>query len=876
MTPGPARSELPEGTLTFLFTDIEGSTRLLQELGEEYRRIQDDHAEIMRKAIAEGDGVEVRTEGDSFFAVFPSPAGALGAAVSAQRGLAGHPWLHREPLRVRMGMHTGEGVVGGDDYLGIDVNRAARIAAAAHGGQVLLSDATRALVQHSLPEGMSLRDLGEHRLKDIVHPERLHDVAIEGLPSEYPPPRTLDVPWNVPSERTRFIGRQREVAAVADLVRASRLVTITGSGGSGKTRLAIQIAASVRDEFADGVVFVDLAPLADPGLVPSSIAAASGIQEEAGVGIEETLRRRLADREALLILDNFEHLTEAARVVSGLLDAAPALRSLVTSRVSLHLSGEQEFPVPPMAVPPRDAPVERLTEGDAVALFVERARAVDPAFTAEEEDIRSIAELCARLDGLPLAIELAASRVRALSPTAILERLGGRLHLLGGGPRDAPRRHSTLAEAIRWSDELLDDAASTMLRRLSVFAGGWALEAADAVANPEAALGADTLDLTEMLLEHGLIRRYGERFRMLETVRAYAAERVGEEGEDLRRRHARFFLDLAERAESRITSPFERDTLADLGLEHDNLRTALRWSAERDLALGLRLGSAIWRFWQLRGHLAEGRATMERLLGSPAAARPELGAIRARGLVALASVVYWQNDFAASRAAYEEALALARDAGADEPLGDALYGMAFLRRIDGDLAEAASLHEAARQVYERLGDDRRLASATMSHGMLLTTQRDLDEARSALEDALRRFTDLGDLLGAATCYGALAQVSLVRGDDTPTVELSLRSIELGQRIGDDAGIAVALEGLATLAVRRGDHETAVLLAASGEEHGRRSEARAPAVFLERIDAREAAEPVLGRDETDRLWARGLGIGTDAAVELVRARLLDPG
>ena len=874
MTPGPARRELPEGTLTFLFTDIEGSTRLLQELGEGYRRVQDDHAEIMRKAIAEGGGVEVRTEGDSFFAVFATPAGAVRAAVAAQRGLTAHPWSHREPLRVRMGLHTGEGVVGGDDYLGIDVNRAARIAAAGHGGQVLLSDATRGLVQHSLPEGVSFRDLGDHRLKDIAHPERLHDLVIEGLPTGFPPPRTLEVPWNVPVERTRFIGRERELAALVDLVRASRLVTITGSGGSGKTRLAIQVAAIVRNEFADGVVFVDLAPLADPALVPSSIAVAAGVQEQARIPIEETLRQGLADRQALLILDNFEHLTEAARVVSSLLDAAPQLRSLVTSRVSLHLSGEQEFPVPPMAVPPRDAPVERLTEGDAVALFVERARAVEPSFKAGEEDVRSIAELCARLDGLPLAIELAASRVRALSPTAILDRLGGRLHLLGGGPRDAPRRHSTLEEAIRWSDELLDDAASAMLRRLAVFAGGWTLEAADAVANPGGELGADTLDLIEMLLEHGLIRRDGERFRMLETVRAYAAERLGEEGEEVRWRHARFFLDLAERAEPRITNPFEHDTLAELSREHDNVRAALRWCVGHDLGTGFRIGAAVWRFWHLRGHLAEGEAAMERLLGAPGADATELAVDRARGLIALAAVVYWQNDYTAARAAYEEARAIALELGADEPLGDALYGLAFLTMLEGDPATAAELHAEARVVYERLGEPRRLAGSTMSQAMVLTHQGEFADAERYLKEALPRFIELGDLWGAGTSSGALGQVHQRQGNLDLAAEHYLESIAYGEQIGDDTGIAVAIQSLSGIAGHRGDHQTALLLYAAGEALTEVKGGRAPATLLELADPRPAAELELGADETKRIWQRGRGLGRDAAIALARAKFAD--
>jgi predicted ATPase/class 3 adenylate cyclase len=868
---GP-RSGLPTGTVTFLFTDIEGSTRLLQELGPDYRRVQDDHAEIMRKAISEGEGVEIRTEGDSFFAVFASAPGAVRAAVTAQRGLAEHRWSHGRPLRVRIGMHTGEGVLGGDDYLGVDVNRAARIAAAGHGGQVLLSDATRALVEHALPDGTLLRELGEHRLKDIAHTERLHEVVIEGLISEFPALRTSEVPWNVPSDRTRFIGRTPEIRAVADLLSRSRLVTLTGSGGSGKTRLATRVAVEVRDDFADGVVFVDLAPLTDSALVPSSIAGAAGVTEEGGTPIGETLQQRLGDREILLLLDNFEQVVDAAPFLAQLLDAAPRLRVLVTSRLGLRLAGEQEFAVHPMAVPPHDAPLERLAESEAVTLFVDRARAVEPSFVLNEENAAAVAELCTRLDGLPLAIELAASRVRVLSPPAILERLGSRLYLLAGGPRDAPARHRTLAEAIRWSDELLDEAASRMLRRLSVFAGGWTLDAADAVTNPDAELGVDALDVIETLLEHGLIRRDGDRFRMLETVRAYTAEQLGSDGEEVRRRHARHFLSLAERAEPLITNPMERDATSQLAAEQDNLRAALRWSRDHDVSVGLRIGAAVWRFWHLRGHLAEGRAAMEDLLATPASASPDMAGDRARALVALAGVVYWQNDYVAARAAYEEAIEIARPLEALSVLGDAIHGLAFVTRIEGDLERAVLMFGEARDIFERLGDTTRLAGSTMAEGMMLSVQDRFTAAEARLEEASRRFVELGDLLGASTANGALGQLHARREDLDRAVASYLRSIELGSAIGDNTGLAVALLGLATVAGRRGDLETGVLLAATSETITRASGAQAPRGLLSLDDTRALAEKQLGAEQTELLWERGQALDRDAAVALAREKL----
>jgi class 3 adenylate cyclase len=465
--------QLPTGTVTFLFTDIEGSIRLLQRLGDAYRAVQDDHARIMRRAIDEGGGVAIRTEGDSFFAVFADHAAAVRAAVTAQRDLAAHPWPQGMPLRVRMGLHTGRGELGGDDYLGIDVNQAARIAAAGHGGQVLLSEATESLVRHDLPDGVTIRDLGEHRLKDLDHPVRIHDLVIEGLPAEFPPLKTLDVPSTLPSPLTSFVGREREAEQVAELLRASRLVTLIGPGGTGKTRLAVEVARRSVDAFPDGSYFVDLSPITDPMLVPDSIASALRfLPERSGRSVLEILQDHLRDRKALLLLDNFEQVLPGADTVAALLEAAPRIRVLATSRSPLGLSGEQAFPVPPLGILDAADDVAALRQSEAVSLFVDRATAVDPSFSLADEDVPIVAAICARLDGLPLAIELAASRVRLLPPRQLLERLEPALPMLVGGPRDAPERQRTLEAAIGWSYDLLDEGGRILFRRLSVFAGG--------------------------------------------------------------------------------------------------------------------------------------------------------------------------------------------------------------------------------------------------------------------------------------------------------------------------------------------------------------------------------------------------------------------
>ncbi|MGH9249334.1 MAG: adenylate/guanylate cyclase domain-containing protein, partial [Acidimicrobiales bacterium] len=449
----------PTGTVTFLFTDIEGSTGLLQALGETYRSAQDRHDEIIRTAVSAEDGHVVRTAGDSFLVTFPSPVPAVRAAVAAQRKLVANDWPAGSHLRVRIGLHTGQGVLGGDDYIGIDIHRAARIAAAAHGGQVLLSEATRALVRHDLPDGVTLRDLGEHRLKDIAHTERLFDLVIDGLPSDFQPIRSLGArPNNLPLQLTSFVGRADEIARAVQLLDGHRLVTLTGPGGAGKTRLALEVAAEVLSSFEDGAYFVDLAPVSDHAQVPSVLAQVLGIGERPGRELVDTLVDGLAVKDILLVLDNFEHVLPAAWVAERLLGAAPGLRILVTSRAPLRIYGEQEHQVPPLALPDADQPHELdvLSRCEAIALFVERAHAARPEFVLTDENAHVVTDVCTRLDGLPLAIELAASRVNVLTPRAIRSRLAEGPDLLTASARNLPARQRTLRATIGWSCGLLE------------------------------------------------------------------------------------------------------------------------------------------------------------------------------------------------------------------------------------------------------------------------------------------------------------------------------------------------------------------------------------------------------------------------------------
>jgi predicted ATPase/class 3 adenylate cyclase len=865
-------SRLPTGTVTFLFTDIEGSTRLVQELGSGWLEVVEQHNRLMRDAVLRAEGAVVRTEGDSAFAVFQSAPAAVSAAVEAQRELGSRPWP--APIRVRMGLHTGEGVLGGDDYVGLDVHRAARIAGAGHGGQVLLSGPTRAVVEHSLPPGVTVRALGRHRLKDLPDAEELHQLVMDGLPSDFPPPKSLEAPTNLPSPLTTFVGRESELARIRQLLQSTRLLTLTGPGGTGKTRLAIEGATGLLPSYPDGVFFVDLAPIVDPGLVGSTIAVALGVHEVASRKIQDALEDALRDREMLLVLDNFEQLLPASPLVAELLGAAPRLRILVTSRAALHVSGEQELLVPPLRRPgPRDVhPVERLQEYEAVALFTQRAAGVDPDFAITEENAPALAEICARLDGLPLAIELAASRIRLLSPKAMLDRLQHRLALLTGGARDLPARQRTLREAIGWSYDLLDPTEQTLFARLSVFAGGWTLEAAHAVANPERELGRETVDLLDALVDQSLVRRESGgdlRFGMLETIQEFgleALEKAGEAGES-RRRHARYYVELAEAAEPELTLR-DRDWLDRLGQEQDNLRAALRWSIDRGEAEpGMRIAGAVWRFWELRGHLAEGLRWTEELLSLPTAGARTPA--RAKALGAAGSLAYWMRDTEAVLGPYEESLAISRALG--DPRGEAegAYNMAFGHFLAGDLPKARDLLHRSVELYRRLDDPVHFAHGNAALGMVAYQAGDLETARAITAEARETFERLGDLWGIALSIGLLGAIALKVGDYEASRALALESLEANQRLESMLGIGVGLQALGVLAARLGRPEAGVRLAGAVARLKEAAGGEAPPSIVGLEDPRDVAKGALSESEIARLWEEGRAMTLDQAIALAR-------
>jgi predicted ATPase/class 3 adenylate cyclase len=869
--------DLPTGTVTFLFTDIEGSTRLLQTLGEGWPAVLDDHNRLLRGAIREAAGIDLRTEGDSFFAVFRSAPSAIAAAASAQRALSAHAWPSAVRIRVRMGIHTGEGTVGGDDYVGLDVHRAARIAAAGHGGQVLLSSATAELVRTGLPGGSGLLDLGQHRLKDLARPERILQLTIDGLPAEFPPLRSLETPTNLPAQRTSFVGRERQVARAKELLRGPGLLTLTGPGGSGKTRLALQAAGELLEDYLDGVFFVELAPITDPRLVPSTIADSVGARAEGARPVLDTLRDHVRDQELLLIVDNFEQVLQAASVLADLLAASPRMRILVTSREPLHLSGEQEFPVPPMDLPDAGqiAAPEQLMEFEATSLFVQRAVAVDPGFNLTESNAPAVAEICLRLDGLPLAIELAASRVKLLSPEGILRRLERRLDLLTGGPIDLPSRQRTLREAIRWSHDLLDQAERALFRRLSVFAGGWTVEAAEAVGNPEAELGNDVLEVLGSLVDKSLVTRTptasGDvRFGMLETIREFAVEALEDAGEAeaTHHRHAAFFLARAEAAEPHLRALQQKHWVDELELDHDNLRAVLRRSISAgDAETGLRLVAAVWRFWHIHGHLDEGRRWAEEALALPASSGRT--AERARGLTGLGGLAYWQEDVTATRRAYEEALSIAREIGDRAAEAEGLYNLAYVPAYQGELAAAVGMIEESRAMFQDLGMRRGVADAQWVLGTIARLEGDLPRSRELSEESLRLHRQEGDRFGATDALRSLGRTALAQGDLTTAAARFLEALDNDEDVGNRTGMAIVLDNLAAKASAEGRHVRALRLAGASEAIKEAAGGHAPPPLIDLADPREAARQALGDAAVEAAWAEGRAMTLDQVLAYAR-------
>ena len=873
---------LPTGTVTFLFTDIEGSTRLARAEGARWPTLLERHQALLREAFGRHGGVEVATEGDSFFVVFPSATESVAAAADGQRAISAEAWPDGVELRVRMGLHTGEGALGGDNYVGLDIHRAARIAGAANGGQVLVSTATRELAVHSMPPDVTLRDLGPQRLKDLPEPERVWQLVIAGLPSEFPPLRTIS-PTNLPPERTSFVGREREVAEIGEFLDVARVITLTGPGGTGKTRLALRVGSDLRDRFHDGVFFVALEPLRDPGFFPSAVAHAIGVAESVDRPLHDVLADHLRERELLLVLDNFEQLMGAAVMVADLLADAPRLRAIVTSREPLRIAGEQEYPVPPMGLPdPRAmSDLEELSQYEAVALFIARARAVRPDFAVTNQNAPAVAEIAARLEGLPLAIELAAARTKLLGPDAILARLGSRLDLLSSGAVDLSDRQRTLRGAIGWSFDLLGEPERRLFRRFSVFAGGADLDALTQVAGATVGgvdLGADAFDLLSELVDKSLVRPMQEegtasepRFAMLETIREYASERLTESGErdELGGLHAGYYAALAERAQPELTGPEQIVWLDRCEREIDNFRAALRWALEHDESEpGLRIGGALWRLWHQRGYLAEASDWLRQLLALPSAAVRNRA--RLSGLAGLGSVIYWRADYRAARAAYEEALSIARELGDRAATAEQLYNLSFLDAIETDW-DALERHSAeSLELFNALGDSRGIARTGRFVGWTLFRRGEYEQARRRVEETRVVQRELGLQFEANDMLAIQGMATSRLGDYTGARSDFLEALDAFESVGNVASITAILDMFAAATAEHGDLVRALrLVGASDALREAAGGGLSPYEVLHMDHPRTTASTTLASDEVERLYAEGRAMSLQQVLAYAR-------
>src|SRR5215204_1382929 len=903
----------PTGTVTFLFTDIVGSTGIWERSPQAMQAVLARHDELLRRAIEEHGGHVFKTVGDAFCAAFPTASNALEAALSAQRALFAAEWNESEPLRVRIALHTGAAEERDGDYFGPPLNRVARLLSAAHGGQVLLSLLTQELVRDQLPSEVGLRDLGEKHLKDLFRPERVFQLLAPDLLSEFPPLRTLDAHGNnLPVQPTPLVGREREIREVAERVRSEevRLITLTGPGGTGKTRLGLQAAADLLEEFYDGVFFVALATITEPEFVASTIALALGVKESAEQSLMKSLKNYLRDKRLLLVLDNFEQVLEGAPLVGELLGACPKMKVLATSRIPLRLYGEQEYLVRPLSLPdPKVMPLlEVLTQYEAVRLFVQRARAVKADFKVTNDNAPAVAEICARLDGLPLAIELAAARTRVLPPQKMLERLGNRLKLLRGGPRDLPARQQTLRGTIDWSYELLEKEEKILFGRLSVFAGGRTLEAIEEICDPEGEL--EALEGVESLLEKSLLRQEvgverEPRFVMLETVHEYAREKLQESGEEqeIKRAHAEYFLALAEEGESEMRGPEAAKWLERLEAEHDNMRAAVSWSLGQEIELGLRLAGALWRFWWMRGHYSEGRRWLENALavdgrGSPSARAMALAGIgeiashqgdldqaqeacevglellaheaseaKIYLLLSLGKVALMRGeDYERATQVNEEALALSREMRHRMGLATSLLHLGLVSQRRGDSEGAAEFYEESMNLFREWGDKQGLAFCLNNLGVVAITQRDLVRAQMLTEEAVALFRELGSRGDGSICLNNLGWIAFLRNDLGKAVDLYKQSLTLAWDTGFYALVLDDLVGFACLAGAQGDAVRAAQLCGAAEAlHEATGYPRDPTSHAEMEPYLASGRSQIHEAEWAKAWEEGRTMSLEGAV-----------
>ena len=841
-------SAVPAGTRTFLFTDIEGSTRLWEQHPDEMGSCLRYHDSALRRIIESNDGVVFKTVGDGFCASFSTATGAVVAAVRAQQHFLEHTWEIPEKLRVRMALHTGEAEERDNDFFGPAVNRVARLMAAGHGGQILLSQVTADIVRRNLPADFTLRDSGRHRLKDLTHPEPIFQLEHPDLPRDFPPLNTLSChPNNLPHQPTPIIGREKELQTSQSFLLnpTVRILTLTGPGGIGKTRLGLQIAANVIEEFVGGVFFLDLAAETQTSGVFLAIARTLGIDQRGTTDCFQSICSFIRETATLLILDNFEQVVDAAVQVAGMLAACRYLKLLITSREALRVRAEHVFVVPPLSLPKLNEigrEPDRLFRCESIQLFAARAIAGKPSFALTRENVRTVAEICLRLDGLPLAIELAAVRIRALTLQAVLKHLGNRLRLLTGGHRDLPDRQRTLRATIDWSYELLSERDRMCFRRLSVFIGGFDMAAAEAVLGPSDGWEVDdVLGDVSSLVEKSLVSQdepmEGEpRFTILQTLREYGLERLTdtEELSNLQAAHASHYLSLAEETELHVAGPEEKAWMERLDMCHENLIAALIFlESRRDAETTLRMAGALAEFWVTRGQTAEGREWLAPAEDSAIDLTP---AVRAKALAGAGRLACCEGDFTRSERCLEASLLLYRQIGSARDVATVSYdkGLCYFRLnrladaqacfedcrktalgIDssvlvaksdlglGDVAWRLGRPEEARVRFERsmrtfgeIGDRKRQAQAIGNLGALYFQQRQYDRARACFEETLQKYRDLGDRQNICPAYNNLGFLSALTGEHEKAIAHYAQLVDLSEETRNRPMLCAAHCGIA--------------------------------------------------------------------------------
>jgi predicted ATPase/class 3 adenylate cyclase len=918
------KPELPTGTVTFLFTDIEGSTKLAQEYASALPVLLARHQEILRQAIEKQHGHIFQVVGDSFAAAFDTALNALKAAAAAQQQLQNEPW-RPAPIKVRMGIHTGAAQLADDSaiegpYLGYaTLAMTQRIMSAAHGGQILLSQITRDLVIEQLPSDISLIDMGEHRLKDLLQRIHLYQAVAAGLLADFPPLKTLEsFPNNLPIQLTSFIGRESEMAEVKQLLFHTRLLTLIGPGGTGKTRLSLRVGAELLQSFTDGVWLVELAPLRNASLIPQTIATLFGLRELPNTPLINLVTDYLRAKQLLLILDNCEHLIEAcAKLSTDLLRVCPELKIIASSREVLGIQGETVYRVPSLSLPdPVHVTPEALMESESVRLFVERATAAQSKFSLTDQNAFAVAQICHRLDGIPLALELAAARVAVFSPEQISSRLDDRFKLLTGGSRTALERHQTLRALIDWSYDLLPAEERTLLRRLSVFASSWTFEAAEGVCSD-----LDVLSLLTQLVNKSLViageQERSTRYRLLETIRQYARDKLLEAGESIsiRNRHLDFFLQFAEEAETYMNGHQELKWRSLLDDEYDNLRTAFEWAMENDVEKALRLGGALGIFWERHGYEVEGRnlvtealaRTKELPIVEGEKAR-ERKIIRAKALIALGQLHFGQGDNYISLEAFEEAksllgqigdkgllsqvlsaiaiarafmgqrdsayasteqaLALAREAGDKISLGMALTNMAGVITItQGGLRKARPYYEEGIQLLRETGSHWLVAMTEFGFGLFNVSQGNYKEARAQFEVSRPLFTELKDNHRLSMIHSEFAHLERREGHFAQAKLLYRETIQEWQKLGHRAAVAHELECFSFIAKAQEEEERAARLLGAAEVL--RERINIPMMPIERPEYESEVNDLRNNMKEAtfaRVWSEGRLMTMEQAVE----------